>query len=271
MLEANLISFNYGTGFKIDNISFRVNDCELFYIVGPNGSGKTTLLKILAGLIKSQGELRVDNSSYNNLSSKELARLISYVPQKLSFGLELIVKDYIAMGRYAYQRRFAPMSKDDKDFINQAIELTDVAEFLDRPIQTLSEGEKSKVLIAATICQNSKIILLDEPTAHLDLKSSCEILKLLVNLKNNSKKTIVVVTHDLNQAALFADRVLGIREGENRFLGSADGLIDNRVLINIYHRKFNITYHPLTNQKLVAPDSIQDIFNVALTGAKVGS
>ena len=238
----------------MSDLSFYVKERERFFIVGPNGSGKSTLLKLIARILTGVGEVKVEDQAISDFPSKELAKTLAYVPQAGGQIPPFSVEEFVLMGRYPHLGPFAQLSKEDYETARVSMELAGVIDFKERALEKLSGGERQKAHIAAAIAQGAKIMLLDEPTAFLDPASQQEIMGVLKLLNHERGITQVHVTHDINQAALFGDTILGLNGGRTVFFGDATEFMTQKSLYDIYGREFTITPHPVTGAPMVAPD-----------------
>lgn len=197
----------------IKDISFEINDGEFVGIVGPNGSGKTTLLRTLVGLLKpSSGSVMIGNHHIDILDRKELARRVAFVPQLMEPVEGFTVEDLVVLGRTPYLDRFSFENEDDMEAVKWAIEELRVEDLKDRPITELSGGEFQRVAIARALAQEPRVLLLDEPTSHLDIRYQVNICKLLRRIR--SHRSIVATFHDLNLAARFCSKLVLLKNGE---------------------------------------------------------
>ena len=183
-------------------------------ILGPNGSGKTTLLKVLSGILHGRGEVKLNGQSIQRYGRRELSKLFAVVPQESTVNFPYTVAEIVMMGRACYHSAFALESKEDIDVARASMELTDSLLLSDRYLHELSGGEKQRVMIARALAQQPEVLLLDEPSAFLDLKHQVQVFELLRRLNWERGLTIVAALHDLNLAALFFPRLLMLREGE---------------------------------------------------------
>ena len=212
-LEVRNISFGYNGGLLLNNLSFAIGAGELIALIGPNGSGKTTLLKILLGLLApSSGTVTLHGQALSTYEPKARAKTIAYVSQQPAQSFPLTVRELVSLGRYPHGAR-GKESSADQFAIAKALERTAAIELGARQFNTLSGGEKQKILIARALAQSARILLLDEPTLHLDLKFQLQILSALRRLCVEEQITVVTVLHDVNQASLFADRALLLSNG----------------------------------------------------------
>ncbi len=209
MIKVENISASYRETLVIDGISFQIQTGEFLGIIGPNGAGKTTLLKIMTWVKQpSSGRVMLDGKEMGKLSRKEIARIIGVVPQSTFVPSLFTVEDIISLGRYAHQKNRWTMTKEDIEAVDQAMERTNTTKFRNRLIGELSGGERQEVIIARALAQKPKILILDEPTANLDIKHQMRILGLARALVKEQGITAVMVIHDLNLAARFCDRLI---------------------------------------------------------------
>lgn len=192
---------------------------EHLAVVGPNGAGKTTLLRLLAGLLApAAGSLAFRGRPYRELGRRELARRLAYVPQLRPLSVPLSVEDVVLLGRYPHLGRFQ-LSPAARDFaaVAEALERVEITALRGRLVAELSGGERQAVYIAAALAQEAEVLVLDEPTAHLDPRHQRDVALLLARLRREGGRAVIVATHDLNLASLVADRVVAVKAG--RFLG----------------------------------------------------
>tara|TARA_B100000945_G_scaffold317198_1_gene319564 strand:- start:332 stop:1108 length:777 start_codon:yes stop_codon:yes gene_type:complete len=214
-----LIIKNFSAGYSnkkvIEEISFDLKKNEWIGIIGSNGSGKSTLLKgILKFIPTLSGDVYFEKNSLKNLSRKNLSRLIAYLPQKLNNNLNITVKDLISLGRSPY-KKFWDFNFNERDLniVDDALEIMDLNELQDKFINELSGGQSQRAFLAMIIAQNSKVLLLDEPTTFLDINYQIKLLESLKKLLQIKKISIITVLHDVNLAARFCDRIAILKEG----------------------------------------------------------
>ena len=260
VLSLRHFSFRAGKKEILRDVSYAVHRGEYLAIVGPNGAGKTTLLKCIDRILTGgKGEIEVFGRRLETYSQKELARRISYVPQADGRIFPFTVREFVLMGRYPYLSPFSSIDKDGRRAADEAMALTEVHEFAERRLDTLSGGERQKVYVAAALSQGADILLLDEPTSFLDYRHQAEIRDLLARVNRASGTTIVCVTHDLNRAVLDSDRILALRPcdaaepGSVVFCGTPIELMQADVLRDIYHTEFLLIAHPQTGLPIIAP------------------
>lgn len=238
------------------SISIEIFKSEYISIIGPNGAGKSSLLKCLMRIYsKSSGDIFIQGSPIESINQKLLAQHISYVPQSDGRALPFTVREFILMGRYPYLSPFSSIKRQDKQAVQEALELSETTAFADRSLNTLSGGEKQSVFIAAALAQGSNILLLDEPTTFLDPKHEEHILKVLHNVNKNLGKTVVSVTHNINSAALNSDRIIALKNGMVKFDGRAAEIMDNKILQTTFEKPFHFMQHPQTGRRFILPEA----------------
>jgi iron complex transport system ATP-binding protein len=234
----------------LKDVSFELRAGDFMAIIGPNGAGKSTLVKALLGLLPvSKGQFLLRNQPLNQLSPKEKARHLAYVPQSLAvsaFSEAQLVWDFVMMGRYPYLPPLAAPQEHDRQVVEQVLRQTGTSQLSERPLGNLSGGERQKVMIAAALAQQPQILVLDEPDTFLDPKNQQELLALLGHLNQQDGLSILCVTHDLNSASHYANRILGLKQGEILLNGSAQETLHPDPLEALFEIPF---------LKLTAPNS----------------
>jgi len=244
-LKVQNISFSYDTTDIIKNVTFSSEKGEFLGIIGPNGAGKSTMLRILCGILEPQrGNVFILNENIKDINQKSRAQKISFVPQETHFALNFLVEDVVLLGRYPYLSAFQRERKEDTEAVEHALAYANVMEFRKRPINSLSSGERQRVVLARALAQQPKILLLDEPTSHLDLHHQYAIMQLLKKL-NAEGLSVVTVNHDLNLASLYCQRLLLMYEGTIYSEGTPQSLINNENLKHVYKTDVKIIKHPL--------------------------
>jgi iron complex transport system ATP-binding protein len=207
------LNLYYGREHILKDVALDVDAGEFVVIIGPNGTGKTSLLKALAGLIKTTGDIEILGQPLSFYSRRQLAERVAVVPQQLPIEFPFTVAETVLMGRSPHLGLLAVESKRDYDIARQSMEFTEVAGLADRLLDELSGGERQRVIIARAICQQPRLILLDEPTASLDPAHQVRVMDLMERLRREQDVTIVMVSHDLNLAAMYGDRLLLMDNG----------------------------------------------------------
>ena len=216
-----VVNLGYSLGHKpiLKNMDFSLNENDFVLIFGPNGAGKSTLLKLLAGIIPAkQGDIFIGRKNILNYTKKELATQVAYLPQFDEFSLPLLVRDVLLSGRYPYQSFFRKYSRQDHEIIEKTVERFALADYVERNIQTLSGGERKKVLLASAFIQDVPLILLDEPLNFLDPASAMQVVKMLKEFHEQGK-TIIVVSHLIQNIFPQANKMLALKNGKIHYFG----------------------------------------------------
>jgi iron complex transport system ATP-binding protein len=257
LLEFRHVAFAYQQrdrrpAFAIDDLSFSVGAREIFGIIGPNASGKTTLIRLLSKVLSpARGEILLDGESLADLSRATVARRIAVVPQDVPSGFPHSVEDLVLMGRFPHAPGRYFESDEDVRAGEEAMTAAGVLELRREPIDRLSGGERQRVVLARALCQRSSLLVLDEPTAHLDLRHQAECVGLLRRLNRASGLTIVLISHDLNLAAEMCDRLLLLHAGSAVSVGRADVVLDESTLESVYGCRVVVDKHPASRRPIV--------------------
>jgi iron complex transport system ATP-binding protein len=245
------LSVAYGERTIVKNLSVHIPDKKITTIIGSNGCGKSTLLKAITRIISQQAGLVVlDGEDIAKQHTKELARKMAILPQSPESVGGLTVGELVSYGRFPYQKGFGRLTKRDYEVIDWALEATGTIEFKYRPVDALSGGQRQRVWIAMALAQETDIIFLDEPTTYLDMAHQLEVLELLQELNVNEGRTIVMVLHDLNQAARFADHLIALKAGEIVKAGTCEEVIQRDVLREVFQIDAEIGRDPRTNKPM---------------------
>ena len=238
MLKINSLNVKKQGKILLNNLNLQICEFGLNAIIGPNGAGKTTFLKSF--LQENVGEFILNDTNLSNLNTKQKSDIISYLPQFVSV-LDISVKDTLRLARNSKSGAF--LNENDKNKIAKIVNEFDLTDILDTKLMQLSGGIRQKVLIAATLLEEPKILLLDEPTSALDLNYALSIMKICKKLTKELNLLSVMVIHDLNLAALFCDKVFMLRGGKIRYQGSPKELYTKEILREIYDLECEILYH----------------------------
>jgi iron complex transport system ATP-binding protein len=255
LLQAAEVRFAYGPGQAgLHGVSLDVGRGGLVGVLGPNGSGKTTLLRLLGGLLApASGRITVEGRDVAHMTRRNLARRIAIVPQETRLSFEYSVLEVVLMGRFPHLGPFELESPDDVTIARDALAATGTLTLADRPYQTLSGGEKQRVIIAGALAQATDLMLLDEPTAALDPGYQIEIAALLRRLNADRGMTIVVATHDLNFAAGLCRDLLLLREGRVIAAGPTAEVLTRESVRALYDVEADVTFHQGAGHLTVVP------------------
>lgn len=253
-IEVENLEFGYKEDLILKNLSFNIEKGKFLSIVGPNGSGKSTILKILNNLYyPKSAKILIDGKNINKFKKKELARKMALVPQNTVIDYEFTVEEIVLMGRHPYKKRFEKENNRDEKILREVLEMTNTSHLKDRAITEISGGERQRVLIARALAQNPSIILLDEPTAHLDINHQIEILSLLKKLNKEKGTTIVLVIHDINLGIRYSDEIIILNKGEILGKGVPEKVITKKNIELAYNLKVAIDKNKHTNTIYLTP------------------
>ena len=238
----------------LKNIFLEVDRGDLVGILGPNGSGKTTLLKILGGVFPpASGSVTLDGRPLTEWSRREIARRIAFVPQETSTPFDFTVLDIVLMGRFPHLGAFALEGPEDLAIARRALDATGTSAFEGRPFSTLSGGEKQRVVIASALAQSPELLLLDEPTASLDIGHQIEVQTLLRRLNADHGVTMVLSTHDLNLAAALCRRLVLLKDGRVLATGPTEEVLTPDTVRDLYQVDAEVVWHPRAGHLTVIP------------------
>ena len=239
------ISFSYLNGFSLRQVSLMVEEGEMVALLGPNGSGKTTLIKLAAGVLNPErGEVLLGEARLRKLSRKEIARRVAVVPQSFNIPFAFTVAEVVMLGRTPFINTLSGEGERDRSIARRAMELTGIEQFSKRTFNELSGGERQKSILAMALAQEPKLILLDEPTAHLDINHQVEILELVKGLNREQGVTVLGAMHDLNLAALYFDRLVLLKEGAIFSQGPPAAVLTEKTIYDVFGATVHIQQHP---------------------------
>lgn len=254
IVKLDEVHFKYPGWTLFESISFSIERGEHFCIMGPNGCGKTTLLKLINRIHKpDKGTITVKGRPLTHYTRKELARIMAVVPQEHPVDFPFTAFEVVLMGRMPYLRRFQYESRKDREIAMGAMEMTDTTHLAPLRITEISTGEKQRVVIARALTQEPEILLLDEFTSSLDLQHQMTLYNLLSRLQSEKGITIVNISHDMNMASLFGDRILMLREGKIKSLGKPVEVINEKNLEEVFQVRMRIEHDPETCVPFIKP------------------
>ena len=246
-LEINQVSFSYLNGDVLHDVSLSIGAGEIVGLLGPNGSGKTTLIKLVSGVLKpNRGEIEHDGLRLTQLKRKFIARRVAVVPQQFSIPFAFTARDVVMLGRIPFIKPFAEESEVDRRFVSGALEQVGINELAERRFDELSGGERQKVVLAMALAQQPKMLLLDEPTLHLDITHQVEILEMVRHLNREQGLTVVAAMHDLNLAALYFDRLILLKEGRIQADGAPVQVLTEDMIRDVFSASVRVEAHPVT-------------------------
>ena len=256
-LRTEKVRLGYGDAVIIDGLTVEVPAGRVTSVVGPNGCGKSTLLRSLARLMKPRGgAIYLDGDAISDLPTREVARRLGILPQSPDAPEGLTVRELAAQGRYPHQGWMRQWSEGDERAVERALETTGVADFADRPLDTLSGGQRQRAWISMALAQETETLLLDEPTTFLDMAHQLEVLQLLARLNRDEGRTILMVLHDLNNAARYSHQVIALSRGRVFDAGPPDEVVTPRLLREVFGVEADVVPDPRTGVPLCIPHGL---------------
>ncbi len=244
--------FGYGRRIVLHDLTFSVRGGEILGVVGPNGVGKSTLIRGASGVLTPySGRVFVGGQDLERLPPRKRAQIVAVVPQAVQLPEAFLARDVVLMGRTAHQGWLDQESESDRVIAQTAMQATGTHGFAERQVGELSGGEQQRVLIARALAQEPGVLLLDEPTAHLDLKHQDDVLRLIRTLVEENNLAVILTLHDLNLVARFTDRVALLSDGKIRAIGSAREVLTPEELAAAYGIAIHVTDHPIHGTPLV--------------------
>lgn len=225
----------YGQHLIIDDLSLSIAKGKITTIIGPNGCGKSTLLKSIGRLLKKQsGNIFLLDQSIDQMSSKEIAKKLAILSQSPSGPGQLKVHELVAYGRYPHRQNLGKLTQEDQNKIRWAMEVTNTLEFATRELEALSGGQRQRVWLAMALAQETDILLLDEPTTYLDMAHQLEVLEIARKLNEDHQCTVVMVLHDINQAARYSHEIIAMKDGHKMYQGTPNEIMTREVLEHLF-------------------------------------
>lgn len=253
MLVIEHLNAGYKKKQVLKDINLTFPEGEFITLMGANGCGKSTLLHAISGLLKpASGDIYLNETKLLTLKRKEVAQQLSLLPQVVTTPSGLTARELIMQGRFPWQNWWRQWSESDEIAVNDAIEVTNVGDYLDLPLEQLSGGQRQRCWIAMTLAQDTPILLLDEPTTYLDVSHQVELMNLIASLKFKGK-TIIAVLHDLNQAATYSDHLVMMKEGEIYTQGKVKDVFTKDNLKTVFNLEANIITDPFHETPLALP------------------
>jgi iron complex transport system ATP-binding protein len=249
-LTAERLSLTYGERTVVKSLNLTIPNGKVTVLIGRNGSGKSTILKALGRLLKpSSGHVVLDGKAIDQMESRALARQLAILPQGPIAPEGLTVEELVKQGRFPHQNWLGIASKEDREAVERALAAMQLTELRERPLQALSGGQRQRAWIAMSLAQETPILLLDEPTTYLDVAHQLEVLELVAELNRRDGRTVVMVLHDLNQAARYADHLVAISFGQVVAEGAPKELLTPELI----RRVFGVDAHVLPDPETGCP------------------
>jgi iron complex transport system ATP-binding protein len=256
MLKINRLSTAYGPRLVLHEVSLEVASGEVLALIGPNGAGKSTLVRAVSGVIPIQsGQVRTNGDDFASLSPMQRARYLAVVPQAVSLPAAFTVWETVLLGRTPYLGFLGQPSSKDENLARGALERVSALALAERRVGELSGGEQQRVLLARALCQSTPILLLDEPTAHLDLQYQVSLLEIVSDLAHRDKLAVLIALHDLNLAARYADRMALMVAGKITAIGKPSEVLLPEVIEAAYCLPVQVVRHPFMDVPWVLPSS----------------
>jgi len=256
MLKIEGLSVSYGSRRALQAVSMDVQSSQVLALIGPNGAGKSTLVRAVSGIIPVQaGKVGADGVDLLSLPAMQRARYLAVVPQAVSLPPAFTVWETVLLGRTPYLNFLGQISEKDEQIARLALQRVDALDLAERRVGELSGGEQQRVLLARSLAQSTPILLLDEPTVHLDLQHQVSLMETVRSLAHADNLAVLVAMHDLNLAARYADRVALLVGGEVRAAGSARQVLTPELISAAYHLTVQVVPHPFADVPLVLPES----------------
>ncbi len=256
-LETSDVVLSYGSKRVVDDLDFIVPEGKITAIIGPNGSGKSTCLRGLARVLRpAEGVITLNGRDIHAQPTKAVAKQIGLLPQGPTTPSGVTVLDLVRRGRYPHQRLFDQWSTEDEVAVGNALILTGLEDDLDQYVDHLSGGQRQRAWIAMALAQETDLMLLDEPTTHLDIAHQVEVLDLLRDLNRTEGRTVVMVLHDINQGCRYADHVVAMNDGRIANQGAPEEVVNSQMMQEVFGLAAVVISDPVTGTPLCVPDVV---------------
>jgi iron complex transport system ATP-binding protein len=257
VFQVENLSAGYDTTEVLHDVSFIIQEGEFLGISGPNGAGKSTLLRVLAGLIEPKsGTVRLYDRFLGSYTRREIAQIATVIFQDFSSPYDFAVFDIVAMGRNPFVSRWKPLSAHDRAIIQSVMETTEITDLHNRSFQQLSGGEKQRTIIAKSLAQEPSVLMLDEPSTHLDLHHQVNVFNILRRLNREKNVTVICITHDLTLASQYVSRFILLSNGRLLAEGSPRDVVRKNMIEHLYHTPVSVGMMAETNSPYVFPIGI---------------
>jgi len=251
------LNLAYGERQIVEDLSVEIGRGQVTAIVGPNGCGKSTLLRSLARLLKpAAGGILLDGVDIHRVPTRDLARRLAMLPQSPLTPSGITVRELVGYGRFPHQGLLRGVSREDREAIEWALNVTDLGDYGDREVDTLSGGERQRAWIAMSLAQKTDVLLLDEPTTFLDIHYQLDLLNLVRTLNHEHGLTVVWVLHELNQAAAFSDHIIMLKEGKVICQGDPRLVMTPEAIRTVFNIDCCVIQHPMGAAPVCVPNSL---------------
>jgi iron complex transport system ATP-binding protein len=253
-LAAEQLRLAYDDTVVVDGLDLELTEGSFTAIVGPNGCGKSTLLRALGRLLRpASGQVLLDGRAIARTPTREVAKVLGLLPQTPVAPEGLTVGDLVARGRHPHQSWLRQWSRDDEAVVAEALSWTSMADLADRAVDTLSGGQRQRAWISMALAQGTDLLLLDEPTTYLDLSHQIDVLDLVARLHTERGRTVVVVLHDLNLAARYAQRLVAMKDGVLVASGTPEEVLTEQLLADVFELEARVLPDPVAGTPMVVP------------------
>ncbi len=255
-LRAEGVHLGYGSHLVVDGLDLDVLPGSVTAVIGPNGCGKSTVLRALGRLLSpQQGQVLLDGKRIDKTPTREVAKVLGILPQAPVAPEGLTVGDLVSRGRHPHQAWYRQWSSDDEEAVAEALNWTGIGDLAERPVDQLSGGQRQRAWISMALAQETDMLLLDEPTTFLDLAHQVDVLELVGRLNTEAGRTVVMVLHDLNLAARYADCLIAMKAGRIVAAGKPHEVITEEMLAEVFGLRAHVIPDPVTGTPLVVPAS----------------
>jgi iron complex transport system ATP-binding protein len=243
LLRTEAISYEHDlTKFQLDQITIDIKQGEIVSLIGPNGSGKSTLLRVISRLLKpNSGAVYLGEENIREMKANDVAKSLTMLPQMNNHQLDLTVRELVEFGRHPHSGNKMKLSQEDIDMVDWAIQVTGLTDMQHRLLPSMSGGERQRAWIAMTVAQHPKVLLLDEPTTYLDIAHQLEVMELVQELNKKYNMTVIMVLHDINQAAQYSDRLIVLKRGKLHYDGLPHCVLCKEMFESIFDIEADIT------------------------------
>ncbi len=247
MLSVQHITAGYERKPAIRDITFTIPSRGIMGVIGPNGAGKTTLFRTISRVLKPMdGKILYRDRDIAGMSRKDFAQKVAVIPQFRSVPPPFTVEEFVSLGRYPHRGRLSPFTREDRGIIAENLSLLGLTDFRDRKVSALSGGELQRVVLAQGLVQKPELLLMDEPTAHLDITHQIRVLDLIGFLSEQAGLTVLIILHDLNLASAYCDRVLIMKGGTVHASGTPGSVLTQGTIEEVYHTPVRVGKNPVT-------------------------